>query len=85
MLAEWNENNVLTWKNVKDANRKNWNIFLRHTDGSSTLYTGDVPTDISTAETDIDGNAPRYNLSGQRVGHDYKGVVIVNGKKIFSK
>jgi hypothetical protein len=25
---------------------------------------------------------PRYNLSGQRVGQDYKGIIIVGGKKI---
>ena len=30
-----------------------------------------------------DGNA--YNLSGQRVGNDYKGIVIVNGKKLLRK
>ena len=33
------------------------------------------------AEADVDDDAPRYNMSGQRVGNDYKGVVIVNGKK----
>lgn len=30
-------------------------------------------------------NAIRYNLSGQRVGNDYKGLVIVNGKKVIVK
>ena len=32
-------------------------------------------------EADVDDDAPRYNMNGQRVGNDYKGVVIVNGKK----
>lgn len=27
----------------------------------------------------------RYNLSGQRVGNDYKGIVIVNGRKVVIK
>lgn len=27
-------------------------------------------------------NAPRYNLAGQRVGNDYRGLVIVKGKKV---
>lgn len=27
----------------------------------------------------------RFNLAGQRVGKDYKGVVIVNGKKMLVK
>ena len=26
-----------------------------------------------------------YNLAGQRVGNDYKGIVIVNGKKYIKK
>ena len=26
-----------------------------------------------------------YNLSGQKVGKDYKGIVIINGKKFFAK
>ncbi|MCQ2096114.1 MAG: dockerin type I repeat-containing protein [Bacteroidaceae bacterium] len=30
-----------------------------------------------------DKDAPRYNLAGQQVGEDYKGVVIVNGRKVI--
>ena len=30
-------------------------------------------------------NGEAYNLSGQRVGKDYKGIVIVNGKKVLVK
>ena len=33
----------------------------------------------------IDTNAPMYNLAGQRVNKNYKGVVIVNGKKMLNK
>ena len=33
----------------------------------------------------IDENAPMYNLAGQRVNKNYKGVVIVNGKKYMNK
>ncbi len=46
---------------------------------------------ISTNINSIDGTAigqpegPAYNLSGQRVGNDYKGIVIVNGKKLLRK
>lgn len=32
----------------------------------------------------LDLNAPMYNISGQKVGKDYKGIVIQNGKK-YSK
>lgn len=45
----------------------------------------DDPTGINNA-TDknadsFDANAPRYDLKGMRVGKDYKGIVIINGKK----
>lgn len=36
----------------------------------------------------VDGNnadAPRYNLAGQKVSKDYKGVVIQNGKKFIAE
>lgn len=33
----------------------------------------------------VDANTPMYNLAGQRVNKSYKGVVIVNGKKMLNK
>lgn len=33
----------------------------------------------------FDNNAPIFNLAGQRVGRNYKGIVIVNGKKMINK
>lgn len=35
--------------------------------------------------TVLDENAPIYNLAGQRVSKDYKGVVIQNGRKVIRK
>ena len=77
------EGNVCTWQNVIDARSKNWNVLYWNTDYWEWVpYSGSgVPTAITTAEADNDGDAPRYDMSGQRVGRDYKGVVIVNGKK----
>lgn len=78
----YGDNNVCTWQNVKDAKSKNWIVLSYNWNWEWAPYSGSgVPTTISTAETDNDGDAPRYNMSGQRVGRDYKGVVIVNGKK----
>jgi hypothetical protein len=37
------------------------------------------------ANDNFDANAPMYNLAGQRVGANYKGVVIQNGKKYIKK
>ena len=43
------------------------------------------PTGINTIKTDADVNAPAYNLAGQKVDKSYKGVVIMNGKKMIQK
>ena len=40
---------------------------------------------INDITTDVDKNAPSYNLAGQRVDENYKGVVIKNGKKVVKK
>ena len=32
--------------------------------------------------TKDEGRSATYNLAGQRVGDDYKGIIIKNGKKI---
>ncbi len=42
-------------------------------------------TNINTIKTDADANAPAYNLAGQKVDKSYKGVVIMNGKKMIQK
>ncbi|MDE6000685.1 MAG: DUF5339 domain-containing protein [Bacteroidaceae bacterium] len=44
--------------------------------------TGIEETEIANT---ANGNAPMYNLAGQQVGKDYKGIVIVNGKKLYIK
>lgn len=40
---------------------------------------------INDIKNDVDKNAPSYNLAGQRVDDNYKGVVIKNGKKVVKK
>lgn len=45
-----------------------------------------IPTGIKTIKaSDAKTDGVYYNLSGQRVGADYKGIVIHNGKKIIKK
>jgi hypothetical protein len=45
-----------------------------------------VPTSIKKiAETDTNINSLSYNLSGQRVDNNYKGIVIKNGRKIIRR
>lgn len=49
------------------------------------FITFDDATGIELVNTASDMNTAIYNLQGQRVSESYKGVVIVNGKKIMMK
>ena len=50
------------------------------------IITGAETTGINTINaTTIDLNAPAYNLAGQKVSENYKGVVIKNGRKMIQK
>lgn len=40
---------------------------------------------VNQINSAINDNAPMYNLAGQRVGKEYKGVVIQNGKKFINR
>jgi hypothetical protein len=43
-------------------------------------------TGISVAKSNVKvNNGVIYNLAGQKVGKDYKGIVIMNGKKMIQK
>ena len=44
-----------------------------------------VGIDTIKADAAIDANAPAYNLAGQRVSKNSRGVVIINGKKVVNK
>ena len=57
-------------------------------DGKFSIVFADDETDgirsIENGKLRIE-NSDYYNLAGQRVGKDYKGIVIVNGKKMLNK
>ena len=42
-------------------------------------------SDVNEVIADSDKPAGRYNLQGQPVGNDYRGIVIENGRKILVK
>jgi len=49
------------------------------------LFEDGTTTGISSIDNDqltTDNDAPAYNLAGQKVGKGYKGIVIINGKKV---
>ena len=47
---------------------------------------GSQEAGISVAKSNVKANnGVIYNLAGQKVGKDYKGIVIMNGKKMIQK
>lgn len=54
-------------------------------EGERTYEEMQEPTGIQEriVKFEIDFNKPFYNLKGQRVGNDYKGIVIQNGIKMI--
>ena len=40
---------------------------------------------LNAESNTLEEDAPMYNLAGQRVGKEYKGVVIQNGKKFINR
>lgn len=49
------------------------------------ILEADTPTGIENVQVAENENAPIYNLAGQQVDKNYKGVVIQNGKKFINK
>lgn len=75
-------NALITKTQVAQAKAKGWKTYYGYTEVDLGLYPGYDDTAVESIKADAaipDG--PRYNLRGQRVGKDYKGVVIVKGRK----
>lgn len=53
-------------------------------DNTTSIANVDVNVNVN-ANDNLDVNAPIFNLAGQRVGKNYKGIVIQNGKKYIQK
>ena len=49
------------------------------------LEIGASMTSINTVKTSADTNSAFYNMAGQKVSEDYKGLVIQNGRKVLKK
>ncbi|MBO5271330.1 MAG: hypothetical protein J6B30_00705, partial [Muribaculaceae bacterium] len=74
------EKNSMSQEQALTVMGKNWT--LKHTNGN--IYLGEAG--VEGIEVDpIDDNAPRYNLKGQPVDDNYRGIVIQKGKKILVK
>lgn len=48
-----------------------------------TFFEDNGETGISTVKANVENNSVIYNIAGQKVGADYKGLVIKNGRKMI--
>ena len=65
---------------IQSPDASNAKVYVMFSDGTTTAI-----DNVFSDDAQISADAPRYNLAGQRVGKDYKGVVIVKGKKFIQK
>lgn len=90
-VQDWSsgrEENVFNEELLALAKSNKWIPYYRDVSGWHLYNENSFVTGIDAAtalEETIDGDALRYNLQGQRVGKDYHGVVIVNGRKVRVK
>ncbi len=66
-------------KPITDITQEGWTVRFK--------FMGGAPVDgIESVNGETpDSNAPAYNLAGQRVGNNYKGITIKNGRKIWKQ
>ncbi|GEM_PF-3557566 len=87
--ASGNEQNEFNADLLALAKSKKWTPYYKDASGWHKYDENSFVTGIDAAttadETEADADAPRYNLQGQRVGKDYRGVVVVNGRKVWVK
>lgn len=65
---------------IQSENASGAKVYVMFSDGTTTAL-----DNVFSDDAQIPADAPRYNVAGQRVDKDYKGVVIVKGKKYIQK
>ncbi len=65
---------------IQSENASGAKVYVLFSDGTTTAL-----NNVFSDDAQIPADAPRYNVAGQRVEKDYKGVVIVKGKKYIQK
>ena len=76
-FIQWGQGDYKTWGVYTEPKENAVLPYLYVLDNSSSI--GGITADKE------DANAPVYNLAGQRVSKDTKGILIKNGKKFINK
>lgn len=70
---------------VQNADYTDRLYYLSVTNSEATLVPADDEVAISRIDADVMESAARYNIAGQRVGKNYKGIVVEKGRKYLQK
>ena len=73
-----------TMENLIDATGTK-NFYVKEGAGTTPYEYGTDPAGISTLKANTANNAAIFNLAGQRVGKNFKGIVVKSGKKMIQK
>ena len=74
----------ISWSGIYFSATEATSASVANDDGASLVLFGD-PTGISSVKSSNNKSDVIYNIAGQKVAKDYKGLVIVNGKKMIQK
>jgi len=75
------EDNTETLINMEGSD----NFYVKEGAGTTPYIFGTDPSAIQGISKAVNASEAAYNLAGQRVGADYKGIVVKNGKKYVVK
>lgn len=84
---KWNNNPVALKKDLHEEAQyvKEWYSKNYDNLANTVFSTSTGISNIAYSDGQHNGKATLYNIMGQKVDNDYKGIVIVNGKKILKK
>ena len=74
----------ISWTGIYFSETEAASVKVVKEDGTEFALVGDA-AGISTVKANVENNSAIYNLAGQKVAKDYKGLVIKNGVKMIQK
>ena len=72
----------ISWSGIYFSENEATTVSLTNDEGAVLAIVGDQAASVKNIKNDVQNNV-RYNLAGQKVDNNYKGLVIMNGKKVM--
>ena len=72
----------ISWSGVYFAEKEATTVAVANDEGAVLAIVGDQAASVKNIKNDVQNNV-LYNIAGQKVDNNYKGLVIMNGKKVM--